>query len=351
MDSATLRVLDANLNRAREALRVLEEHARLVLGDEAMTARIKSLRHVCRETAEAFGTDALLAARDIQHDVGTRVSTDLERSRSSTSQVAAAAAKRAAESLRSIEEYGKIINAQAAARVEQTRYELYAIEQDIHIGGPRRKRLRSARLHVLVTEALCGGPWLTVCEQALAGGADVLQLREKSVSDRELLDRAKQLRDLTRQHDALLFVNDRPDIARLADADGVHVGQHDLSVAEARQIAGPNVLVGTSTHSLEEANAAIHHQPDYIAVGTVFASPTKPDVPVQGPALLAEVARLTDIPLVAIGGITMGNISKLSPHTLLQIAVCRSVIGSHDPAAAARDLKQRLPSFGYTLNP
>jgi thiamine-phosphate pyrophosphorylase len=342
MDPAALRIIDANLNRAREGLRVLEEHARFVQDDPVLTERVKRLRHDLVEAGKIFGTDALLAERDIQHDVGTQISTASEQTRGGAGDVAAAAGKRASEALRCIEEYGKIINAEAAARIEQLRYELYAVEQDLLIIGPRRQRLRAARLFVLVTEALCNGPWLIVCEQAIAGGADALQLREKSLSDRELLYRARELRELTRLHGVLLFINDRPDIARLAGADGVHVGQDDLKVSEARHIGGGCVLVGKSTHSVEQAQLALAESPDYIAVGPMFTSKTKPDVEVQGPMLLEEVLAMTDVPVVAIGGITETNAASLKPRGVRCIAVCQSVISARDPAAAARVLKERI---------
>jgi len=344
MDATTLRIIDANLNRATEGLRLLEEHARLAISDETLTAQVKGLRHALADVGKAFGRDALLTARDIQHDVGTMLSTDAERTRTSTADVAGAAAKRAAESLRCIEEYGKIINREAAARAEQLRYKVYAIEQSILIAGPRRSKLNAARLHVIITEALCDGSWLTVCEQAIAGGADVLQLREKAIDDRELLDRAGKLRALTRDRDVLLIINDRADIARLVDADGVHVGQHDLSVSEARQIAGPHLLVGASTHSIAEAHDMLQQRPDYIAVGPMFSSRTKPDVAVQGPPLLENVTALADLPVVAIGGITQDNVTSLKAHRSFQIAVCQAVIRTRDTTDATRDLKQLLIS-------
>ncbi len=342
MDPAALRIIDANLNRAGEGLRLLEEHARLVLGDEGLSARAKAARHGLAEIGKRFGVRELLAARDIEGDVGTGISTEAERRRENTAEVAGAGAKRAAESMRCIEEYGKIIDAATAQGVEQLRYEVYALEQGILIGGPRRARLRSALLHVMVTEELCRGPWLTVCEQAIAGGADVLQLREKSLGDDELLDRARRLRELTREHDVLLIINDRVDIARLAGADGVHLGQGDLPVSQGRQIVGPHLLIGTSTHSIAEARAALGQGPDYVAVGPMFRSATKPELAVRGPGLLGEVAELADVPVVAVGGITAENVGGLSVGGRLQVAVCQAVIGAADPAAAARELRDRL---------
>lgn len=400
VNSEIFRIIDANLNRGREALRVLEEYARFVLDDVALTRRAKTLRHGLADVArsllpaaasphllqgeaspamragpphDACGSlpshardespnDAqsnpqaavqagvtrdgdeglLLAARDIRHDVGTEVTTAAEHQRADAAAVAAAAAKRASEALRCIEEYGKTISPATAARVERLRYDLYALEQDVLLTGPRRRRLRQACLYVLVTQALCKEPWLSVCEQALVGGADVLQLREKALRDRELLARARQLRALTERHGALLIINDRPDVARLVGADGVHVGQDDLPVSLARQIAGGGRLVGTSTHSLDEARNALKEQPDYIAVGPMFTSNTKPDVPVQGPSLLHSVSAFSDAPVVAIGGITPENVCRLQSAGPLCVAVCQAVIASPDVTSAARRLKQQL---------
>lgn len=342
MDQALLRVLDANLNRAREGLRALEEHVRMVLNDPSATAATKSLRHELRRISQAIGEERLLAGRDIQHDVGTRISVPSETSRAGVEDVASAAAKRVGESLRCLEEYLKASLPAEAAFVEQLRYRLYALEQDVLLGGPRRRRVRDARLHVLVTESLCAGPWFEVCEQAVAGGADVIQLREKTLGDRELLARAARLRELTNRQGVLLIINDRADIARVVGADGVHVGQTDLPVAEARAIVGRQAVVGTSTHSLEEAAEAMRQAPDYVAVGPMFSSGTKPELTVRGPALLASLAAMGRVPLVAIGGIAPDRLAEIPLRLGVQIAVCQAVIGAADPRKAAQDLKRRM---------
>jgi len=358
MDASIVRILDANFNRAREALRVLEEHARMVLADEALARRGKDLRHELAVVADSFGWRVMLTARDIRGDVGTNISTDAEARRQNPGDVASAAAKRAGEALRCIEEYGKIVSGDAARRAQRLRYELYALEQDILLGGPRRRRLAEARLHVLVTEALCRHPWWDVCERALAGGADVIQLREKGLCDRELVERARRLRQLTARHDRLLIINDRADIACLADADGVHLGLADLSPTDARRIVGANRLVGATAHSIDEAQEAIAQSPDYLAVGAVFASATRPDVAVGGPGLVAEIRKSCPLPLVAIGGITAANAADLlealrehagapgsGPQAVLHVAVCRSVIAAEDVETTVRTMRVVIEAF------
>lgn len=350
VDRSVLRILDANFNRVREALRVMEEHARMILDDAALARRIKECRHRLAAAMTAFDIKDLLASRDALGDVGTAITTESESTRDGTLAVALAAAKRAGESLRVIEEYSKTLNSAVAQQVESIRYEVYSLEQELLLGGPRRRRLRDARLHVLVTADLCRGDWLRVTAAALAGGADIIQLREKDLPDRELLDRAIKLRRLTQQHDALLIINDRPDIALLANADGVHLGLDDLPVAEARRIVGPLRLIGATAHSPDEARAALAEKPDYLGLGPMFASPTKPKIAVNGPRLLREVIAAASMdagspPLVAIGGITTDNITQLTEAFAIPnappiaIAICQAVIAAEDSEVAARHLK------------
>ncbi len=194
------------------------------------------------------------------------------------------------------------------------------------------------KLYVLLTESLCRGDWYETAEAALAGGAGAIQLREKQLADIELLDRARRIRELCQRHEALLIVNDRPDVALAAGAHGVHLGQDDLSVSEARRILGAKCIIGVSTHTVEQAEAALTDMPDYVAVGPMFASRTKPQDHIAGPETLAGVRRLTSLPLVAIGGITLENAVQCAPADAL--AVCSTVIGADDVASATRELLQ-----------
>ncbi len=347
MDPSACRIIDANFNRAREALRVMEEFARFVLDDGPGTDQAKRLRHELAAVAAALPAGALLAARDAAGDVGAAISTPSEARRGSTREVATAAAKRCAEALRCLEEYGKLIDASLASRIERLRYDAYGLEQRLLLDGPRRARLAAARLHVIVTASHCrGGDWLAVAAAALEGGADVLQLREKSLPDVELLARARRIVALARQRGALAIINDRPDIARLADADGVHLGQDDLAASEARAILGPHRLVGRSSHRREQARAAAAERPDYLAIGPVFQTAIKPQSAPIGTALAGEVARTSACPVVAIGGIVPQNIGALAAEGVRCVAVCRAVIGADDPAAVCRALRRALDAAG-----
>jgi thiamine-phosphate pyrophosphorylase len=336
MDADAIRILDASLNRAREGLRVIEDYARFVVSDTDAAAAAKGLRHAVRGIAELVGPEAALASRDVGADVGRGRTTPQERARGGAAQVVGAAFGRLTEALRSIAEYGKLLNGAISAVAEALRFRAYELEQRVMLRADPRRRFRAAPLYVLITESECRGDWLALAERIATASPIIFQLREKALPDVELLRRAARLRELTLKHGGLLVINDRPDIARLVGADGVHVGQDDLAVRDARSVAGGRMLVGKSTHTLEQVDAAIAENPDYIAVGPMYASATKPQAHIPGPALLAAAAARTSIPLVAIGGITPQRAAGLFEAGANSVCVCAAVAGAHEPAAAAR---------------
>jgi len=343
MDKANLRLLDANYNRAREAMRVLEDYARFVLNDEMLSGFAKQLRHDLSQCIGQIPLDKRIAARDTPGDVGTRISTDTEKQRQDAAAVAQAAAQRLTEALRCLEEYSKIISADIAGRIEAMRYRSYELEKRFMARMNLSANFVHVRLFVLLTEKLCRGSILQVAEQVLAGGADCIQLREKDKSDAELLRLAREISKLCHRRGALFIMNDRADLAVLADADGVHLGQDDLGVDQVRKLVRPGMLIGKSTHSLEEAKAALAEGADYIAVGSVFASGTKPQVQRGGTELLGEVSDFCDRPIIAIGGITAQNAACALAAGATGVAVCQAVIATDDPAEAARTIKGQLP--------
>jgi thiamine-phosphate pyrophosphorylase len=336
LETAILRIVDVNLNRAREALRVIEDYARFALDDADAATAVKRCRHRLQEIATGFGTRELLGARDIVSDVGRDAKTTAELQRQTPESVVQAAFGRLAEAARSLGEYGKLSAPQAAAAAESLRYAGYELEQRIVLRGGLRTQFRAVRLYVLLTASLCRGDWLKTADAAMDGGAGCLQLREPQLPDAELLARARKLRELTLRRGVLLAVNNRPDIARLARADIVHVGQDDLTVPEARRIAGAAVLVGKSTHTPEQFEAALAEEPDYVAVGPMFQSGTKPQEHIAGPQTLGQAARRTELPLVAIGGLTAENLSDSVAAGASCVAVCAAVIQAVDPQCAAR---------------
>jgi thiamine-phosphate pyrophosphorylase len=346
------RLLDASANRAREGLRVVEDYVRFVLDDALLCRELKQLRHDLGDALAVFDLRPLLASRETQHDVGTTVSTLQERDRPHLAAVAAASFKRTQEALRSLEEYSKL----AAARTllssdrslsvsetfEQLRYRLYTVERAVLLGAESRDRLKDVGLYVIVSTAGCRGDIEAVVRGALEGGAQAIQLREKDLADRALLDLARAVRRWTRQADALFIMNDRPDVARLSDADGVHVGQDELSVKDARRIVGPDRLVGVSTHDLDQVRRAVFDGADYLGVGPVFPSVTKQFSELAGLEFVREAVKETTLPAFAIGGITPENVGEVLRAGAERVAVSAAVCAAEDPAAAARGLRQRL---------
>lgn len=349
-----LRIIDANLNRAREALRVMEEYARLTLDDADLTAHIKEARHELAHSVSDELSRALLAARDIVGDVGCGVRTETEFERTDVAAVARAAGKRLSEALRTVEEYGKTLDPALAAVVEKVRYRGYEMERRLDRSARARERFGRVRLYVIVTESLCrpqsgsttqsgsAVDWFATAEAALRGGADALQLREKTLPDRELLDRAKRLAALCRDHDAIFVVNDRADLATLCGADGVHLGQDDLPVSAARRIMPSTGIIGVSAHTIEQVKAAASSAPDYIAVGTMFPSSTKPQVDIRGPTLLVEARACTSLPLVAIGGINEATVPAVLSVVPCTVCVCQAVIGQPNVEQAASGLRSLI---------
>jgi thiamine-phosphate pyrophosphorylase len=336
------RVFDANLNRSREALRVLDDYCRFVLNDRFLTEQVKEARHLLAEASGRLQQSLLLAGRDTLGDVGTTVSAAGEYDRGSPRQVAAVNLKRLQESLRSLEEFGKLFGPQLGRELEAVRYRAYTLERAIVLGSAARERLADARLYVLLTAAQCTASLDWVIERAAAGGATVFQLREKSLTDRELLERARDVRKWTRKAGALFIVNDRPDVAKLADADGVHLGQDDMPVREARRVLGPDALIGVSTHDLAQVRRAVLDGADYLGVGPTFPSKTKSFEAFPGLNFVREAAVETSLPAFALGGIGPENVAQVVAAGLRRIAVSSAVAAADDPEPVARVLREAL---------
>jgi thiamine-phosphate pyrophosphorylase len=201
-----------------------------------------------------------------------------------------------------------------------------------------RDRLHAARLYLV-----CDRRPEAFLHAALGGGVDVVQLRDKDATDDELLEAATVFRRAADAHGALFLLNDRPDLAAAAQADGVHVGQDDAPVGSARATVGPERIVGLSTHSPEQIEAARSSAPDYIAVGPVHATPTKPGRPAVGLDLIRHAAAHAPEPWFAIGGIDPTNVGAVVEAGARRIVVVRAIAQAEDPAAAARSLRGALP--------
>jgi thiamine-phosphate pyrophosphorylase len=246
------------------------------------------------------------------------------------------------EALRTLEEFGKLVSPKAAAEIGALRYRFYTLEKAIANTALSRERLANCRLYLLVTDRLCPRGLGPSVRAALQGGVDAVQLREKDVPDRRLIGLAKYVREWTREADALFIVNDRPDLAALVDADGVHVGQDDLPVHEARRIVGSGRLVGVSTHSIEQARQAVLDGADYLGVGPVFPSGTKAFERLAGLEFVRQAAAEITLPWFAIGGITVENVGEVIETGAQRVAVSGTICAAEDAQAAARRLRTAL---------
>jgi thiamine-phosphate pyrophosphorylase len=201
-----------------------------------------------------------------------------------------------------------------------------------------RERLRRARLYLVVEAAA-----EPVLAPALRGGVDMVQLRDKQADDETILRAAASFRALCDEHGALFWLNDRPDLARAARADGIHVGQDDMPVDEARERTGGELLVGLSTHSPEQFDAALSSGADQLSVGPVWETPTKQGRPAAGLDYVRYAAgRGGDAPWFAIGGIDAGNVGEVTGAGASRIVVVRAIRDAADPEAEAARLKAAL---------
>jgi thiamine-phosphate pyrophosphorylase len=336
-----LRLMDANVNRAREGLRVMEDYARFVLNCGELSGELKAMRHGLADAMRELSPDAILH-RDTGGDVGTALKTEAELRRQDIGDVVTAAGKRVGEALRAIEEACKVLCPAKSALVEALRYRLYTLEQRLARTLRPTGRFAGVRLYVLISESACRIPWMAAAEAAIRGGADCLQLREKSLDGGELLRRAKCFVELCRRCGVISIINDRADIAVLSDADGVHVGQEDLPAVEARKLIGSGRILGVSTHRIEQARAAVVDGADYIGVGPMYRSATKPRDFVAGVEYARQVASEIGIPAVAIAGISEQNVDEVMASGVQAVAVTAAVIGCEDIEGAARRMKQRV---------
>ena len=206
----------------------------------------------------------------------------------------------------------------------------------------RRERLDRARLYLVAGARPGGRPLADVLEPALAGGVDVFQLREKDAADDALLAAARIARELCTAAGALFILNDRPDLVAATGADGAHVGQDDMPIARARELAGPGALIGRSTHDPGQVDAAHADGADYLGVGPVHATPTKPGRPAVGLDLVAYAAATATRPWFAIGGIDAATIGAVAAAGACRAAVVRAITDAADPRAAAATLRAVL---------
>jgi thiamine-phosphate pyrophosphorylase len=246
-----------------------------------------------------------------------------------------------------IEETAKAVEPKVAELAQGIRYRSYELEQAV-LGRLGSGRAVQWRLCVILTESACARPWRDVLAAAIDGGADCIQVREKALGGAALARRVDDVLAVARPHGVAAVVNDRPDVALARGADGCHLGSEDLSLADARRLAGRTLVLGASTHDLDEAGAAVAAGADYCGVGSMFPTGTR-RAPLSGPAYLeAFLRRHPAVPHLAIGGITPDNVDQLAARGARGVAVCASVCGAARPGDAARRLRRAIDAAAGT---
>ncbi|MDD3150190.1 MAG: thiamine phosphate synthase [Candidatus Gastranaerophilales bacterium] len=337
------RIIDANLNRATEALRVLEEIARFYFNDEKNSSILKNIRHQLSISLDE-DYENLLKSRDTQNDIGIYISNPTERKDIFT--VFKANFKRLQQALRTLGEYAPLVNKELSV-YEKLRYESYTLEKIMFeklSQKVNKYRLMDKKLYLVTDSSKFSteDEFLNAVASALKGGVQIIQLREKTANAKIIINLGRKVRELCSLYNALFIINDRIDIAQIIDADGVHIGQDDVDIEYAREILGENKIIGLSTHSPEQAIDAVNRGADYIGVGPVFTTPTKPGRQSVGLEYVEWASKNIDIPWFAIGGIDLENINDVINSGASRIAVVRAIINAGNPDIAVQNFKQAL---------
>lgn len=342
----TWRIVDANLNRLGEGLRVIEDVARFVLDDAALTEQLKTIRHEIVRGDWPFNR-GLLQARDAEGDVGTDIEVLAEDKLMDLPLIVVANSRRAQESLRVLEELAKMPDIMLdlkSKKFQKARFKLYQIERTLLSRLLRQDKVsRLPGLYVILDrQALGGYSYADVAIKAIRGGASAIQLRDKLGDKRGLLPIAQELKSLCAEHDTLFIMNDHLDLALASDADGLHLGQKDLPVSVARELLPIGKILGCSTTTVDQALAAEAEGVDYIAVGSIYPTTSKETATVIGLERLRQIRQAVTLPLVAIGGINSDNVADVLTAGADSAAVIGAILRGKDVEQATRQIVTRL---------
>jgi thiamine-phosphate pyrophosphorylase len=376
MERAIYRIIDANFNRAREAIRIIEDFCRFALDSDSLTGRAKQLRHELSATIGKLDAGRLISSRDTVGDVGASKTADKQLGRSNLRDCFTAGCKRLTEALRTLAETTQTQDRSVAETIEKLRFSAYKLEKDIVLFSEPAEKFKRVRLYIIISSPPAflpatlpllsslrrrggrsggrrkqeGGPvdFISLTNQCAAGGADCIQLRAKGIEDDKLFAIAVEFVQICKDAGVLSIINDRADVAVAAGADGVHLGQNDLPIDQARRLQLVPLIIGKSTHSLAQLRAACEQCPTYMSLGPVFATVTKPSTEPVGLGYVRQATKKlagTGIGSVAVGGITLDNVEDVLAAGAESVAVCSAVTETVDPTAACRALKEKIAAF------
>ncbi len=335
------RIIDANLNRASEGLHLLEDLARLMLNDAELARQLKTMRHEIVRGGLAFNKE-LIQSRNSESDVGVDIEVPGEGGKELPI-IVVANARRVQEALRILEELAKIPGTTPELETDKfkrARFDLYSIEQKLLSRLLRRDKIeRLTGLYaILDSQKLGERSHLEVAEKLIRGGARAIQLRHKLDNKGELMAIAQKLKELCSENGVLFIVNDYLDIALAVNADGLHLGQKDLPVKEARRLLPIDMILGVSVTTVKQAKAAEVGGADYIGVGSMYSTSSKETARMVGLERLREVRGAVVVPLVAIGGINKDNAGEVAAAGADGVAVISAILGAKSIEEASRQL-------------
>ena len=337
-DLRIYQIIDANLDRAREGLRVLEDWARFGLGEEEYVARIKNFRQILGKNH----LDVYKQSRNHVDDKCKGLTHQEQMNRKTSEQIISTNSGRVQEALRVIEEFSRLHNHELSKIASKIRYEIYTLEVDL-LGLSKFKHseeiLKENDLYVITYQK---ENLLEIIEEILSAGVKIIQHRFKKGTDKDNLQEAIQIKNICKKYNSLFIINDRVDIALASDADGIHLGQDDLDIKTARKLLGNSKIIGISANNEIDICNAINEGCDYIGIGPVFETATKKNKKPIGIEKIKTLTKDLNIPWFAIGGIKTNNISHLKSNGFKKVALVSQLMNSEDPKEQAMIILKEL---------
>jgi len=330
-DLRVYQIIDANLDRAREGLRVLEDWARFGLGRNSLVAKIKNYRQILGKNHLGIYKQS----RNYTEDQCKGLTHQEQNNRKSPEQIISSNAARVQEALRVIEEFSRLQNQELSKITSKIRYEIYALEIDLlNLSNSMslKRILKDNDLYVITDpkENL-----LKIIEDLLIAGVKIIQHRFKTGTDKDHLEEANQIKNLCKRYNSLFIINDRVDIALASNADGIHLGQDDLDLKNARKLLGYSKIIGISANNEIDISNALKEGCDYLGIGPVFKTSTKKDKKPLGIDKIKTLTKDLSIPWFVIGGVNTNNISYLKSHGFQKVALVSQLMNSEYPKEEA----------------
>ena len=324
-------IIDANLDRAREGLRVLEDWARFGLGKEDFVIRLKNFRQILGKNH----LEIYKMSRNHIEDRCKGLSHFEQIDRKSPSKIISSNSARVQEALRVIEEFSRGDNYKLSKIASEIRYEIYTLEIELLNFNARERAKLIISENKLYSITDPRENLLEIIEKILLGGVKIIQHRFKNGHDVEHLKEAIKIKSLCKKYNSLFIVNDRIDIALASDADGVHLGQDDIDITTARKLLGNSKIIGVTANNSIDITNALKAECDYIGIGPVFQTFTKKNKKPLGVEKIKTLTKDINIPWFAIGGINKDNISLLKKNGISNVAVVSGLLNSEDPKEEA----------------